>query len=85
MEFLIACFSARPASWKPSSRSPTQAARRNIALTQSFFNNTETTWAGFRFELDLARAAISFYRSSPIRSEFDSFEGHSTQVSQRSR
>jgi hypothetical protein len=45
--------------------------------TQSFFNNTDKTWAGFRFESEFGTGANFVLSQLADMLQFDSFEGHS--------
>jgi hypothetical protein len=60
-------------------------ATTEYRLTQSFFNNTDTTWAGFRFELGFGTGTNFFCRNSSIRSDSIRSKDTRPQVSLRLR
>jgi hypothetical protein len=50
-------------------------------FTQTFFNNTDVVWGGFRFELGFGTGANFVLSQLADALQFDAFEGNSTAVS----
>ena len=79
------CFFNTPGILETEFALTTSGATTEYRLTQSFFNNTDMTRAGFRFDWDFGTGANFLYRSSSIRSDSTRSKDTRTQVSLRSR